>query len=667
MQRCHRAIVHASHTTPAVSWQRLVLHEEYHEATPEYKVQISRLDRVLTRLEAITAVGPSLTCTRTVHPDGTTELSLRRMFGDKDYFAAKSTDGPLLSVNPDLPTALHGMYHRPQLLNFSGKHGVIARLFVVLAFVGALVGGIMTFVDLVSDCLVVRELWLDDQRWWSVGSAIIILVSLLVSVFVLARERRYVHGSVVLTPGGFAAHAVRLSVSLRWRARCSYVAAFCQMFSLGGLHSVINLVRRPVEPVRLDLTNPSPLLGAHAVKQLQSLEALCESAPQMVLQLFIALTLGYSTTRALSLVSSLASLGLSLALGDAAAIVDHAGRDRGCAVKYPKVMLPIDGEVEAECRATGKRVVRVFGQSLLVSGDVLVLVLFRVVEVMGRLGTAALLCFVAQAWAVAGFAATLGSSFLWWFSGLPVFAVMLMESRGELWDHVAGSMPLPQGATLRRIIPAMLYTMIAFPGVGEAPKSKLHRQREAMQAQVDERPAGERARVPDSGTAASVSVSAREMQSHDHGGVKQETVRLTIEPWMQSLWTPHWSLSAIKFLLLRTCEHVVVLALLYVPPAVVAPGRSQVLALTLPRLTACGGAQRWLELGISVRGALERIPGSERPCGCVHPLFLAVRGCAWLAGRRRNGYTDRGSQWQVPPDGTRCASPALVLLSTTPR
>ena len=201
MQRCHRAIVHASHTTPAVSWQRLVLHEEYHEATPEYKVQISRLDRVLTRLEAITAVGPSLTCTRTVHPDGTTELSLRRMFGDKDYFAAKSTDGPLLSVNPDLPTALHGMYHRPQLLNFSGKHGVIARLFVVLAFVGALVGGIMTFVDLVSDCLVVRELWLDDQRWWSVGSAIIILVSLLVSVFVLARERRYVHGSVVLTPG----------------------------------------------------------------------------------------------------------------------------------------------------------------------------------------------------------------------------------------------------------------------------------------------------------------------------------------------------------------------------------------------------------------------------------------------------------------------------------
>ena len=188
-------------TRRVVSWQRLVLHEEYHEATPEYKAQISRLDRVLTRLEAITAVGPSLTCTRTVHPDGTTELSLRRMFGDKDYFAAKSTDGPLLSVNPDLPTALHGMYHRPQLLNFSGKHGVIARLFVVLAFVGALVGGIMTFVDLVSDCLVVRELWLDDQRWWSVGSAIIILVSLLVSVFVLARERRYVHGSVVLTPG----------------------------------------------------------------------------------------------------------------------------------------------------------------------------------------------------------------------------------------------------------------------------------------------------------------------------------------------------------------------------------------------------------------------------------------------------------------------------------
>lgn len=167
------------------------------------KAHMQRLDAVVDRLEHLTALGPALEMQTRV--DGTKVV--RRNFGRDDYFEVvsrpqpqprKANDGPLiqpvallpLSVDPATPRTLQGTYHRPRMLDFSSKRGWVDRGVIIVTFVTALVGALLTFVDFASDIAVVVELWADGDRLWSVASAVIVVITIVISVSMLLRERR---------------------------------------------------------------------------------------------------------------------------------------------------------------------------------------------------------------------------------------------------------------------------------------------------------------------------------------------------------------------------------------------------------------------------------------------------------------------------------------------
>ena len=123
---------------------------------------------------------------------------VRRVFGTGDYFEAVGGYGtPPLSLagspggsSTTLTTRIAGTYHRPSLLSGWGSANALNRVAKLGAAVGVFVGALLTVVDVASDIAVAVELVEGGHPRWGIASAVITLLSTLLSVGMLLFERR---------------------------------------------------------------------------------------------------------------------------------------------------------------------------------------------------------------------------------------------------------------------------------------------------------------------------------------------------------------------------------------------------------------------------------------------------------------------------------------------
>ena len=501
------------------------------------------------------------------------------MFGKGDYFEAAGTydDPPLrfdttLDDDQALNTRAVGTYVRPRLLHGWRGAKALARVTQLASTVAQFAFASLNAADMALDIAVGVELYQGGHPRWAVTCFVITLVSLLLSVGMLLVERRCVtlHAPV---------SATRTNSWAVLFHRC--IPAIFQCFSLGGVYSAFLLLLDDEENgVAMDVGNPSPLIGKNAVAQLKTLEAVVESAPQMVLQLYIALWLGYTSTLARSLLISVASLAVSMAMGDRAAVAAHAAQRLHKAVTFPlgvdMVKHQDDGDGaaagytdlatvdrSANAAQTGSTKpkpkprsspcccrIYVKGRSLLrrfklcgsryhvmLTPDFLVVVLFRLVEIGARLGAAALLFLAVGPMAFIGLALVLGGSAVWWFGGQVLLWALPRDVREAAYSLREG----PRHATVTNTLGALVYSSIAFPGI-------VLRGDEKKAAGLESNGAGQAA-----------STGQKAVEAGDKG--RREVTMLSVDMWMSGLWTAGWSLSPVAFCCLRTMEHAIALVL----------------------------------------------------------------------------------------------------------
>lgn len=339
------------------------------------------------------------------------------------------------------------------------------------------------------------------------------------------------------------------------------VAALCQCFSLGGVYNAFLLLVFPQRRgVIVDVGNPSPLIGKHAVAQLKTLEAVVESAPQTVLQLYIALWLGYTSTLARSLLISVASLAVSMAMGDRAAVAGHAAQRLDKHIAVPLLVSVVaqadggvttaetggdisttatttttttattssskSGGVGSRCYCRGRTRLCRFTlcgsrYKMMATLDFLVVALFRLVEVGARLGVAALLFLALGSAAWGGLAWVLAASAVWWFGGLLLLAGLPRDVREAAFSLRPG----PRHVTVWGTLVALVYSSISFPGIILAAKRS------------DKDPA------------------RQQQQQQQQQEEQSRKTMLTMDTWMSGLWTSGWTLSPAAYCGLRTLEH----------------------------------------------------------------------------------------------------------------
>ena len=308
-----------------------------------------------------------------------------------------------------------------------------------------------------------------------------------------------------------------------------------------------------------------------------------ESAPQMVLQLYIALTRGYTDALVVSLFFSLASLGLSLASSDKASVESHAARTLGKRVTFPLSVARIKhrevGRTPCSATCAGRRV--------MVTTSYAVVCVYRIIEVIARLTVTALLCAVVREWVLAAVALASFAAGVWWLGGLPV-AWALFSRRPDVWKQITSLMP-PPAVTVGQLAPVILYTTVAFPGVAvryvsgtagepsdglgpqppaadgaarEAPRPADATRAAAVGDSTTSKPAGAPSRLPtlrsflptrNNGSGRAVVAAAR-----------RRVLMLSVEPWMQGVWSLDWTLSNRTFCLVRSFEQLGSCALVYV-------------------------------------------------------------------------------------------------------
>lgn len=102
-------------------------------------------------------------------------------------------------------------------------------------------------------------------------------------------------------------------------------SALWQLVGLGIVYDTYEVVQKEkVEGVRVPFHASSAAFGAAAVAQLKAREALFESAPQLLIQSYAALTTDLTTALAISIVISAVSLALVFVSADKQAVSDHA-------------------------------------------------------------------------------------------------------------------------------------------------------------------------------------------------------------------------------------------------------------------------------------------------------------------------------------------------------
>ena len=376
--------------------------------------------------------------------------------------------------------------------------------------------------------------------------------------------------------------------------RC--IPALFQCFSLGGVYNAFLLLLNDEENgVAMDVGNPSPLIGKNAVAQLKTLEAVVESAPQMVLQLYIALWLGYTSTLARSLLISVASLAVSMAMGDRAAVAAHAAQRLHKAVTFPlgvdmvkhqddggsaatdahgdagstdmaeadrNTTVPqpagdskqIDSNSNHKPRSTPRccRINSCYSRRrsrlcrfelrgsryhVMLTLDFLVVAMFRLVEIGARLGAAALLFLAVGPMAFIGLALVLGGSAVWWFGGQVLLWALPRDVREAAYSLREG----PRHVTVTNTLGALVYSSIAFPGIV---------------LRGDEKKA---AGLGSNGAGQAANTVQEAVEAGDKG--RRDVTMLSVDMWMSGLWTAGWSLSPVAFCCLRTVEHAIALVL----------------------------------------------------------------------------------------------------------
>ena len=147
------------------------------------------------------------------------------------------------------------------------------------------------------------------------------------------------------------------------------------------------------------------------------------------------------------------------------------------------------------------------------------------------------------------------SSAACWFGMLPLQWLLLATRRPSVWREVTARMPLPSQLSFTRVLVALAYCTIAFPGVGEVPIHGTHSNDGSGQFSGRDTPRTASGRDSE-GTVLGVEIGInREASARS----REQRVALTIEPWMQPLWTRDWSLTPSMFLLLRMVEQTVML------------------------------------------------------------------------------------------------------------
>ena len=492
-----------------------------------------------------------------------------RPFSHEDYFVHASSRG--LSVqDAGRGARLAGTYHRARAFDGFSAAGAFGKLLIVAGVLASIGGALANAVDFATDVVVLVELWeTPGSRTWFVLSLVTLVVTIALSVLMLLRDRRYPpprlsSGSVVACsvgwPYGNGGCALALGVF-----PCRYVTAAFQVVSLGPLYEAVTLLLVKSQAASVVVSNTAPLLGTftvvvadddppphthtrthththpaadtalvwcwptrtrsphacvsrHAgpesIQRLKTLEALTEAAPQLVLQLYIAVVSGYTRALATSMVLSIVSLAYALAAGDKAAIQGHAYREAKRVVKFP---LPIDTiNYPPPPRGHPDRgvIVRIMGKHVSATADFVPVLLLRTCEVAARLGLAAFVC-AATGWyaAIAGVVAAITSA-LWWVGTLPLAWASVAYWR-DVWEAVIAKVAMPQGLTVPRLLVATIYTMVAFPGVADV----------------------------------------------RHGTrLRRATVtKLTMDPWMGPLWS-EWTLLPRTFCVMRTTENLLLLA-----------------------------------------------------------------------------------------------------------
>lgn len=311
-----------------------------------------------------------------------------------------------------------------------------------------------------------------------------------------------------------------------------------------------------------------------------------ESAPQMILQLYIALTRGYTDALVVSLFFSLASLGLSLASSDKASVESHAARTLGKRVTFPLTVARIKHKEVARtpCSATCA------GRRVMLSTSYAIVCLYRIVEVIARLSVTALLCAVVRGWVLVALVFATFTAGVWWLGGLPI-AWALFARRPDVWKQITSLMPLP-AVSVGQMAPVIMYTTVAFPGVvvrymggtaGDADGMAGGPRLADVTAQPNTRAVpSERARptgtaiaggsgTPAGGIRASMlpSLTGLLPNRSDRSAVPTSAARrralmISIEPWMQSVWSFDWTLSSGAFCFVRSLEQLGSCALVYV-------------------------------------------------------------------------------------------------------
>ena len=123
---------------------------------------------------------------------------VRRIFGRGDYFEAiggyaappLSLVGGAAGSSTALTTRVTGIYHRPTLFSGWGSADALSRIIKLAAAIGVFVGAMLTAVDMASDIAVAVELVEGGHPGWGIASAVITLLSTLLSVGMLLFERR---------------------------------------------------------------------------------------------------------------------------------------------------------------------------------------------------------------------------------------------------------------------------------------------------------------------------------------------------------------------------------------------------------------------------------------------------------------------------------------------
>ena len=176
---------------------------------------------------------------------------------------------------------------------------------------------------------VVATLHMEVTPWWqklaACGKAVLSVADVVTDVqvaveFALAGNQWGLFASSVTVLVAFHLYSSWALWGVHRRA-----SALWQLAGLGIVYDTYEVVQKEkVEGIRVPFHASAAAYGAAAVAQLKAREALFESAPQLLIQAYAALTADLTTALAISITISAVSLAMVFVSSDKQAVTDHA-------------------------------------------------------------------------------------------------------------------------------------------------------------------------------------------------------------------------------------------------------------------------------------------------------------------------------------------------------